>query len=313
MYREKVLFQVDAGFGNQIITSAVYFKLVDLYGGPNVHVIFVRESKWDTESKVSFFRALTGYYRGEVLMIERGGKLDREYGRLYSCRNIGFLSTTQKRSIVAFVKINNEFNNDCSLFPVDQIDAIVDKYYPIDWNCITGAKPKKTYDIVLANGCMNTMLWFRRRYQRWNEVVKILTDIGYTVACVGNRDEYIPGCDDYTGQSIEANMELIANCKVCMGNNTGLTHFSNAVGTYTVVFISATNCTKDYNPERFDRYIRFVTSREPCAPCQGPWSLTDRWMACEYWKCSWSVDPAEMVHAVQMQIAKYIDRSMEKE
>jgi len=310
MYSKQVLFQVEAGLGNQIISSPVYFRLVQMYGGKNVHVIFVRESKWDTESKAAFFNAVVYHNGGELLLIERGGFLDRNYGRLYSCRKVGFETDIQQRIVLDGVTINNEFDNDCRLFPVKEIDAVVDQCYPVDWNKVTGANPKKKYDIVLVNGCMNTRLWYRRRYQRWNEVVEILKGMGYTVACVGNRDEFIPGCDDYTGRPIAENMEMVANCKVCIGNNTGLTHFSNAVGTYTVVFISATNSTKDYNPKRFDRYIRFVTSREPCAPCQGAWSLSERWMRCEYWKCSWSIDPIEIIEAVRIQMSKYIDRSI---
>lgn len=297
----RYVFQTSGGIGNQIQLVPAY--LYYLEQNPKTDIIYVRLSEHDNEDKSAFFETLARSFGNYLYTVKRNKTLKFEpevFGGVIACSRCYFKHNLPQILEQTYPHIGNEidYNNRC-MTPEDAV-RIMTRKMPLDWMDIRvkaekkkGGRPKRDgqyfdvekFDVIICNGGLNNIVWAKKRYQRWNEVVEILKAQGYTVACVGNLDEYIQGCEDRTEASVLETMDMIANCDVFAVNDSGWGHFACAVGTKTVIAYTATNIIKNWN-EIFHRRSVAVDPEHHCAPCQEGWSLHPRWLNCKDWKCT---------------------------
>lgn len=111
--------------------------------------------------------------------------------------------------------------------------------------------------------------WKAKSYECFSEVAVHFKNKGFSVGCIGSRDEYIPGCIDYTGIPIEQSIGLINNCKVFVSNDTGTYHIAAALNKPGVVVFTMTSQKKNHDI-KFHKSIQIVNRDPGCGvyPCQ---------------------------------------------
>jgi ADP-heptose:LPS heptosyltransferase len=160
----------------------------------------------------------------------------------------------------------------------------------IPWDKIHPASLRsKKYDVVICNGGMNNATWMRKRYQKWNEVVSKLKTMGYSVACIGRKNEYIYDAVDLTEIGLIETINILNACKVFASNDSGFFHVACALNKPTVCVFTATNPYKNTD-KIFHRSADIIVPNLSCFPCQGRednlWVVVDRWNSCNDWKCT---------------------------
>ena len=81
-----------------------------------------------------------------------------------------------------------------------------------------------------------------------------------------------------------------ADCVIAVDN--GLAHMAAALGVKTVTLFGATNEVKN---RPLGRDVRIVTADVDCRPCQ----MTDRWGACEDFRCMREITVARVLEAMK--------------
>jgi hypothetical protein len=121
------------------------------------------------------------------------------------------------------------------------------------------------YDYVVWPGCKPN--WLMKMYGHWEELVSQLNG---SVAVVGLKDDgpkNIPGAIDYRGKfSLLQTGGIIKNCKVFIGNEGGISHYSAALGVKTLILWGGSDHVKN-----FPGYLPNVESIMvglDCQPCQ---------------------------------------------
>lgn len=168
-----------------------------------------------------------------------------------------------ERMKVSEVQINIEAINNLNNIANNIYN--VEHYFPVNNNVSI-----KKYDIIIHNGCninpINPNLWKIKLYNNMNELVNNINK-DYNIACIGNKNEYINGCINETGRSIEESVELIRNCKLFISNDTGTYHIAAALKKKGIVIFTATSHLKNYN-SIFHNSIQVIRKNIPCSPCQ---------------------------------------------
>jgi len=179
-------------------------------------------------------------------------------------------------------KVGNEFKLNCEHFGFND-QEVCKKWLPVKWEVSDHTIP---YDVVLCNGSANEDTWIRKRYHRWNEVIEVLINQGYSVACIGTPMEYVYPAVDLTHLDIVQSADIVSQCKLALVNDTAFYHFANIIGKQNIVVFTATSRVKNCN-EFFHAYSYVIIPGVGCDPC-GP----DRpgsgvyWDNCSYWKCA---------------------------
>ena len=294
-------FQTDEGLGNQIETYLIYRVLIEMF--ENVDIFFAFSDR-DNEGNIKFYEIITKYFGNDCLVVTKGGSLDDEiskrYKGLFCCRprrinNIPVLAEIKNYAFGSEVDRNNEM-----LYQLGKNDADIKRYFneflPLNWRKIRGDDYNDflpTYDIVICVGSKHNLRWIKKRYLRMNEVIDELKN-DYSIACVGHKDEYIYGCDDYTHLSLEETFDFVSKAKVVITMDSGLFHFVNLIGIENVGIFGGTNIEKNTNI-KVDRYgvwgfhkFSTIISGSKCEkqPCQNNgWRLTADWDECDYYQC----------------------------
>jgi len=146
--------------------------------------------------------------------------------------------------------------------------------------CNHGETEEK-FDVVMHDGYnrYGSAGWEIKSYPHYEKVVEHLE--GIKVCSVGAKEEYIKGTEDRTGLSLPESLGLIKNCRVFLGNDSGLYHCANALEKDNIVIFTATSIEKNYD-ERFHKYSTIITRDDlECRPCQA----TRGWKSCETREC----------------------------
>jgi hypothetical protein len=200
------------------------------------------------------------------------------------CNRVGFNNIESPFTFADRNRDGNEFRNNCACFGFSDKE-VCEEFLPFKWKTTL----KKKYDIVLCNGGFDDFQWQRKKYQRWNEVIKVLVDQGYSVASIGTPCQYVYPAVDMTHLSILESVDLIQNCKLFMSNDTGLYHMANLIGKQNIVVFTATSIEKNYN-EYFHAYSYLLHPNLGCS-CQDPRPGTGpRWDRCKHFRC-WEFPP----------------------
>ena len=168
----------------------------------------------------------------------------------------------------------------------------------IIWDAVCDYSPSRTkYDVVVHNGYdhMGSANWKIKSYPYYPQVVRLLKDSGFTVCSIGSKDEYIEGADDKTGLDLLHTGGVLKNCKLFIGNDSGMYHYANALKVRNIVIFTATSIEKNYD-KRFHSYSTIVCRTDlQCRPCQA----NRRWNKdCKTWDCR-EIDPIDIVKKVK--------------
>ena len=111
--------------------------------------------------------------------------------------------------------------------------------------------------------------WKVKSYDGFPEVAAHFKARGYSVACIGSKSEFIPGCIDYTNLPIDQSIAMIANCKVFVSNDTGTYHIAAGLGKPGVTVFTATSRKKNHDV-KFHSKMEMVWVDPKCGyhPCQ---------------------------------------------
>lgn len=128
-------------------------------------------------------------------------------------------------------------------------------------------KETEEFDFIFHNGCtlLNTSYWHRRKYPKMGELIDVLIDKGYSVACIGAPEEYCGG-ENKTGLPIEDSAAFIKNAKFFISNDTGTYHIAAVLKQPGLVLFTATSSIKSYHPT-LHKTIKLVTAGLDCQPC----------------------------------------------
>jgi len=159
---------------------------------------------------------------------------------------------------------------------------------------------KESFDVVVHNGYNphGSANWKIKSYPHYAKVVEMLTKKGLKICSVGAGHEYINGTINRTGFPLLVTLGIINNCKVFLGNDSGLYHCANALSRPNVVIFTATSIEKNFD-ERFHKYTTIIGRDDlECRPCQAG----RRWNKdCKTWDCQ-QVDPEVIYKAVMEKI-----------
>lgn len=173
--------------------------------------------------------------------------------------------------------------------------------------CNYGETDEK-FDIVIHNGYnrYGSADWRIKSYPHYEKVVEYLD--GLKVCSVGSKEEYIKGTENRTGLSLQESLGLIKNCRIFVGNDSGLYHCANALGKDNIVIFTATSIKKNYDG-RFHKYSTIICRDDlECRPCQAG----RKWKACETWECQ-NIDPEVVLKGIKSVIATRFMIEAEKE
>ena len=163
-------------------------------------------------------------------------------------------------------------------------------------NCNYSSSRTK-YDVVVHNGYnpIGSANWKIKSYPHYPQIVELLKDAGFSVCSVGTENEYIEGTADETGLDLLSTGGILKNCKVFLGNDSGLYHYVNALEVTNVVIFTATSIEKNHD-KRFHKYSTIIGRDDlKCRPCQAG----RRWNKdCKSWDCR-EINPGVIYEAVR--------------
>jgi len=294
----RYLYPVSDGLGNQIQQIVPYLYLADSCHLDPVYVPSTAQYNADT---LAFWQAIAKYHKAELKVAQYGVKPSwwDNYDGCYTCqRNTPFagideLAWNDSPHAGSEVNHRNAIINDA--------DEFMEKNLPLNWHKIRGIRKKSNGLTIICNGGTNSLTWTRKKYARYNELVDMLLATGHKVACVGMDDEFLPDTIDYTELSLLETMDLIANCKLFIGNDSGLYHFASVIGKRNVAIFTATSVVKNWHPifhksSTIIKGFELAGCREACQ--EDTWNLSPQWGLCKDWKCG-EFDPVHIMKAVK--------------
>jgi len=153
------------------------------------------------------------------------------------------------------------------------------------------------YDVVIHDGfnrkSVVSSTWSLKSYPYYKDVSKELISMGYKVCSVGSCDEYIEGTIDKTGLDLMVTLGVIKNSKLFLGNDSGLYHCANALGTDNIVVFTFTSTIKNHD-SRFHKYSTIIQNDSlSCLNCQN----TSRFKSCTTRECR-NIDPKIIINKV---------------
>jgi hypothetical protein len=145
-----------------------------------------------------------------------------------------------------------------------------------DWCSGIDRTPK--YDIGIVPGSKGGT-WLRKRYPGMKDIAAHYIAQGKRVAVFGLEAD---GVNEIPGEAIRTEKiallpDAIAQCRVIIGTDSGVTQLASSLGVPTVVIFTGTSEIKGrpVGPHRI------VAANVNCRPCQ----TTPRWQDCTDWKC----------------------------
>ncbi len=151
------------------------------------------------------------------------------------------------------------------------------------WGTCNSGETDEKYDVVIHDGynSHSPMDWSVKSYPHYEKVVEHLE--GLRVCSVGSKQEYVKGTDDKTGLSLPDSLALIKNCRMFLGNDSGLYHCANAMEVDNIVIFTASSVRKNYD-SRFHRYSTIICRDD--LECRKDCQKDSGWKRyCDDWKC----------------------------
>lgn len=167
-------------------------------------------------------------------------------------------------------------------------------------SCNYDVMPEK-FDIVISNGYnrKGDPVWVNKSYLHYKDVVYGLKNKGYTIASIGSKSEYIEGTEDRTMLPIKESLGLIKNAKLFIGNDSGMYHCANAVGTHNIALFTFTSTIKNYD-SRFHKHCTIIRNNTlDCLDCQN----TPRFKTCKSRICR-DIDPNIIIKKAEELLCK---------
>ena len=139
--------------------------------------------------------------------------------------------------------------------------------------------------VGLHNGHHFNPVWKRKEYPYYEELYNKLKtkfcDI-FLFGSKGDREDWMID-DKFFDLDIAETANLIYDCDIFIGTDSGLSHMAAALGVKTYILWGATSIFKNKPPK-----AELIRTDEICEPCQdykaGDW-LHGRWNKCKDWDC----------------------------
>ena len=167
------------------------------------------------------------------------------------------------------------------------------------WGRCNSGETDEKYDVVIHDGynSHSPMDWSVKSYPHYEKVVEHLE--GLKICSVGSKQEYVKGTDDKTGLNLPDSLALIKNCRIFLGNDSGLYHCANALEVDNIVIFTATSVDKNYD-ERFHKYSTIICRDD--LECRTDCQKKSGWKKeCGLWKCR-DIDPEVVLGSVKQKI-----------
>jgi ADP-heptose:LPS heptosyltransferase len=146
-----------------------------------------------------------------------------------------------------------------------------------DW--CAGVERDSAYDVGIVPGSKGGV-WLRKRWPGMKQVAEHYLAQGKRVAVFGLEADgvaEIPGAGVGTA-NIATLPDALAQCRVIVGTDSGVTHLAASLGIPTVIVFTATSEIKG---DPVSTLSRKIIAPMLCRPCQS----IPRWQACHNWKC----------------------------
>lgn len=170
-------------------------------------------------------------------------------------------------------------------------------------------KIDENYDVVIHNGFNkhSPVDWSVKSYPHYEKMVEYLE--GLSVCSIGAENEYIEGTENKTGLPLLDTLGLIKNCRIFVGNDSGLYHCANALGVDNIVIFTATSIEKNFDA-RFHKFSSIVCRDDlECRPCQAG----RKWLkSCDKWECQ-NVSPEVILNTIKTVITARFMADFENE
>ncbi len=158
---------------------------------------------------------------------------------------------------------------------------------------------KNEYDLIIHDGFNKHGIprdnWHLKSYPYYKEVAHLLRDL--KVCSVGDPSEWVEGTINGTGLDLLTTLGVIENSKMLLGNDSGLYHCANALGTKNIVIFTYTSTVKNYD-KRFHRYSTILQQEGlDCLSCQN----TPRFKTCKSRECR-EIPPEVVADAVRREL-----------
>lgn len=273
----KILFCTGEGVGNTIQTIPVVRTLKEVleydvdywhaFGSYEIPKIIPYVDKWITGGEIAYINPDS--YIGKVSTFWTTNYIDR-----------GPLSQLKLLNKIVPLRMDRS-----------EIDIYMDiarnlgvKEEDIIWYGKCGFKENiEDYEVVIHDGynLIGSAGWEVKSYPYYAELADLFISAGFKVCSVGSGHEYVDGTFNLTGLDLMTTLGIIKNCKLFIGNDSGLYHCANALGIKNVVIFTATSIKKNYD-RRFHKHSKLIFRDDlKCRPCQG----NRGWKKCETWEC----------------------------
>jgi hypothetical protein len=166
----------------------------------------------------------------------------------------------KKKYVKNYNKIKSHYGDDLNYihlynFNVDYVFEKYDNLFKFKLNPANYYNVKT--DIVIVPRKRESRK--QSNFMQWEKVIGILNDHGYSVGCVGSEEESFKlknskiNSWDYDDNSSAA-IELLNNCKLYLGLDTGVSHLAAFMSTPMIIF-------SDANPKLYaSNYLKRMTS-----------------------------------------------------
>jgi ADP-heptose:LPS heptosyltransferase/2-polyprenyl-3-methyl-5-hydroxy-6-metoxy-1,4-benzoquinol methylase len=293
----KMLFIMDEGIGNMVMATPALRALGEAFPGTNIHVLGKRPAL-DVIDGWDFIDCVLDHPEDHFY--------DLIFRSIWSDTAWKHHGPSLAESSGAVIHIPRQdldrHEADCHLDILRRLDIHLDRLpYP---HC-----QRHSTDIPVAEdrplaGLCNTSLpngaWERKRWPRFRELAVELDRRGYQVVLFGGEHEqrdFDPAGWPETLTNVQGRLSLqetaglMARCRVVITTDSGPGHVAAAVGVPTFVLFGPTRTTKN-RPTGVD--VTVISKNLPCSPCQ----YTDRWNACNDWKCMGRIAVKDVLQAL---------------
>jgi len=157
---------------------------------------------------------------------------------------------------------------------IKRANRVISSIPPKEWRVLGTEKPHYVADIMCAFRGPKT---FKKRsfpekeweHKKCDELVARFKDAGFTVACYGGRDNYVPpGTLDYRQQPLDELAGALSQAKLAIGPSSGTIHLASQCGTPHVTWYGRPNDSMDrymfyWNPHK--TCVTFINTPKPSA------------------------------------------------
>lgn len=285
---KKILFATGEGIGNVVQTIPVIRTLNEVLG-----------------FEIDLWHAFGSFYIPKIIPYVRKWVVGGEINKVNFSKYKGVVSTFWSRNHIK--KISLKLMNNPT--PLSTERSEVDCYMDIArdlgaekflWTGVCEYKPSnKYYDFAIHNGYnpSGSANWQIKSYPHYNVVANLLQVSGHSVCSLGKPSEYIPATHNETGHDLLTTLGILKNCKMFIGNDSGLYHCANALEVPNIVIFTATSVEKNYDA-RFHRFSTILGRDDlECRPCQAKRG----WKTCTDWKCQ-QIDPCKIYNEIMEKL-----------